>query len=221
MKISKKMSEKALAANQENGKKSPGPEDTTQTRYNAVRHSLLARHLKFDNDEDEAEFARLTQELEAEYRPVGTIERALLQEISICLWKLSLASGWEMRELNNQRRAAQAILKSFAETDESEIALLAQNDGTSSAAQLGWRCRELTIRSDNSHSDQEGFTSVSERNSKRAQVFVEARLSTGIDTVLRYESMLKRDLYKAISALQIIQEKRLSSEQESLEGWGE
>jgi hypothetical protein len=94
-----------------------------------------------------------------------------------------------------------------------------KDDGSGSAAQLGWHCRELTIRSGKYHSDQEAeLNCPSDKSSKRAQVLIEARLFTAIDTIFRYESMLKRDLYKAISALHALQAKRIESEQEQ---WGQ
>jgi hypothetical protein len=218
MKISKTMTEKAVTADREGAKKSTGPTDTTHTKHNAVVHGLLAKHLKFDDPGDETRFASLTQDLEMDYRPVGTIERAILEEIAIDLWKLSLANGWEMTELNRQRRAARAIVTAFARNDDSETPLFATDDGSGSAAQLGWHCRELTIRSGKYHSDQEAeLNCPSDKSSKRAQVLVEAKLSTAIDTIFRYEAMLKRDLYKAIFALHALQAKRLESEQDQ---WG-
>jgi hypothetical protein len=37
---------------------------------------------------------------------------------------------------------------------------------------------------------------------------IEAKLSTSLDTILRYQAALKRDLYRAIAALRVLQHDR-------------
>jgi hypothetical protein len=65
-------SEKQIAANRQNAKKSAGPKNTESTRFNATRHGLLSAGL---TELDDAEgYERILADLMREKKPVGVIE---------------------------------------------------------------------------------------------------------------------------------------------------
>jgi hypothetical protein len=86
----KRISARKLAANQQNAQKSTGPHNSTLTRFNAVKHGLLAQGVtEIDNPEG---FSRLGSRLEAELDPIGEIENALVRHIALCLVRLRRAA---------------------------------------------------------------------------------------------------------------------------------
>jgi hypothetical protein len=200
VKIKKSVTEKVVAANQTNGRKGTGPKNTRTVKLNAVKHSLLAKHLVFRDEQEKTEFNNLLAELEDEYQPDGRTYRALVEEIAICLWKLQILYGWEVEEITNRRKAAKAILRAVTEKyDEDQLSLFTNGDGSHSAARLGWDCQELIVRTGTRNSEQD--ESFGDKTDKSGQVQIEAKLTTSLETILRYEAALKRDLYRAIAAL--------------------
>jgi hypothetical protein len=208
VKIKKSVTGKVIAANQANAHKTTGPQNTKAVSQNARKHGLLAKYLPFQNEEEEEEFNMLQAELDDEYQPCGETERALAGEIAICLWKLQILNGWELQEITNRRKAAKAILRAVAENyDEEPLPLFTKGDGSRSAAQLGWDCQELIVRTGTRKSEQDESFSGDTKD-KAGHVQIEAKLNTSLDTILRYQAALKRDLYRAIAALRAIQGQR-------------
>jgi len=207
MKIKKTVTEKVIAANRANAAKTPGPRDTSTLNQNPLQHGLLAKYLLFENEEETEEFSRLLDELNDEHQPAGPTERVLIEEIAVCVWKLRTANGWENQELANRREASKAILRTVAENyDGGQLPLFEQGDGSRSAAQLGWDCQELVVRTGTRNSEQESGSSSRDKNGKVGHVQIEAKLNTSLDTILRYQSALKRDFYRAIATLRALQQ---------------
>ena len=207
MKNQKTVTDKVIAANRKNAQRSTGPRNTIAVSQNATKHGLLARTLRFKNKDEEKEFETLVHELEEEQQAAGRMERALVEEAAVCLWKLQSANDLEIQELSNRREASKAIMKSLAESDEENLPLFRQWDGSPSPAQLGWECRELTLRRGTSDSEQEREISGG-RNSEATHVQIEAKMTTSLDTILRYQAGIKRDLYRAVAALRDIRRER-------------
>ena len=98
MTIKKTMSEQALLANQENAKKSTGPNNTKETKLNAAKHGLLAKKLVFDTEEEKQEYESLLAERLRNHRKA---EEAILKEFrqhedireGPVLWAMEL--GWQ------------------------------------------------------------------------------------------------------------------------------
>lgn len=206
MKIQRTSSDAVMAANRENSQKSTGPKTESgkqNVRHNALKHGLLAKRLKFKDAEEQAEFHKLVQELDAEIRPLGVVHKLLVEEVAICCWKLQIAHGLEMQDLYNRRKATKAIMRAVARScDRKDAPLFVNDDGTDSAAQMGWDCEELTVQTcvATVESEHSGLGSDrAEGNSDQARIT--AKLSTSFSTILRYEASLKRDLYRALAAL--------------------
>jgi len=116
-----------------------------------------------------------------------------------------------MQELAQRRQAATAILRTLAENyDGEQLPLFTQRDGSDSAVRLGWDCQELVVRTGTRNSEQEDEGSSRGRDSKGkvGHVQIEARLNTSSDTILRYQTAIKRDLYRAIAELRSLQRER-------------
>jgi hypothetical protein len=74
-------SDKKVAANRINGKKSHGPKNTSSTRFNALKHGLLA--LGLTERDDEEEYHTLFEQMVREWNPVGVVETYFVQSAVI------------------------------------------------------------------------------------------------------------------------------------------
>ena len=83
-------SEKQVAANRANAKRSTGPKTVAGkalSRMNAYKHGLTAETIVI-GDEDPSEFDRLRAELEEEYDPPPGIESELVERIAVLMWRI-------------------------------------------------------------------------------------------------------------------------------------
>lgn len=197
----KTITERVLAANRENGKKSIGPRTTAGTRYNAVTHSLLAKKILFRDESEQDEFAKLVAELSRHHEPVGPTEGALVSEMAIALWRLHHLYGWELLEVSNREKAAAAIFQGLRDSNDAHaLPLLAMT-------REGWAAQELTVRTGMRSREEEGL--LEEKIEKAGNVLVEARLTSSLETLLRYGASIRRDFYKALDILHELQDRRL------------
>jgi hypothetical protein len=84
------ISERKLAANQANAKKSTGPKTAKgkkRVRLNALRHGLASRFVVVPDLEDPERFRALLRTLRSELEPVGVRETLLLRQIAEGLWR--------------------------------------------------------------------------------------------------------------------------------------
>jgi hypothetical protein len=88
----KPTSERKIAANRRNGPRSKGPNDTTRSRFNAVKHGLAAGLCKLDFS---AGYRELLEELLQELKPVGRLERCLVETIAFEMIRLPRARRME------------------------------------------------------------------------------------------------------------------------------
>ncbi len=215
MTISKKITEKVLAANRENAKKSPGPRNNENSSQNARVHGLLSRKLRFESDEERALFDKLVEDLCADRQPCGHTEYVQVFEMAFCLWNLQTLYAWLVRELVDSDGTANAILKNLQTAyDDDQVSQLA--GGKLGAAGRGWDCQELVVRAGNRTSEGGDGFSLNEVNSKAGQLIVDAKMTRTVDLVLRYTAAVKRDYYRALGKLQELQRERF--EQDLLRG---
>ena len=209
MKIHKTMTDKAIAASQDNGKKGNGPTDPSKVTQNARKHGLASKYLAFQNEEERQEFDALLNELVDEHHPQGRTGLELVNKIAVDFWKLAEENGWEMQALAHRRQATVAIMNTLAENyDDEQLPLFSERDGSHSAAQLGWDCRELVVRTGTKSSEEEDDGIHDGRRGKIGHVQIEARLNTSLDTMLRYQAAINRDLYRALGELRSMQRER-------------
>ena len=99
------VSERKLAANRRNAKRSTGPktpEGKAVVRYNALKHGLCAEVAVIrsgEGAEDPDEFRTLLEGLVEDFQPVGVSEHLLVERIAICHWRLGRAVRYETAEI--------------------------------------------------------------------------------------------------------------------------
>jgi hypothetical protein len=85
-------------SNRLNAQNSTGPDDTTFTRFNAVKHGLLAKGMT-ELDDWEA-YESLVQRLTLAYDPVGDLEIFWVRRIAFCITRLNRAARLEANYIN-------------------------------------------------------------------------------------------------------------------------
>jgi hypothetical protein len=96
--------EKQIAANRANAQKSTGPSSPagkSRASRNSYRHGLLSKNLIL-GWEEEKEFRRLVNALNAEHRPQGATETLLVEQMAVSLWKISRLTGMESAVMERQ-----------------------------------------------------------------------------------------------------------------------
>src|SRR4051794_25915246 len=80
------VSEAQLAANRANAKKSTGPKDCSNTRYNGIAHGLTALHalLPWEN---KADLDELVDVFEERFQPVDRYERLTIKHAAEAYWR--------------------------------------------------------------------------------------------------------------------------------------
>src|SRR5437899_943555 len=107
--------------NRRNAQNSTGPRDTASTRFNAVKHGLLAEGVtELDSPETFPDFCA---RLEAELKPVGEVEGFLTRRIALGMVRLRRAAFLEAEFLTAELNPPITV-KSFGEMDR----LLAEMD---------------------------------------------------------------------------------------------
>src|ERR1700751_2258938 len=85
-------------SNRLNAQNSTGPVDTTLTKFNAVKHGLLAKGLTELDDSDGYE--SWVQRLTRDYDPVGDLEIFWVRRIAFCMTRLDRAARLEANYIN-------------------------------------------------------------------------------------------------------------------------
>jgi hypothetical protein len=94
-------SQRQLAANRRNAKKSTGPktpEGRAAVRFNGLKHGLSTETLLLPG-ESEADFTHLLNSLEDEHQPATPAEEALVRELATATWRLQRLYHFEARFL--------------------------------------------------------------------------------------------------------------------------
>ena len=86
--------------NRQNSRRSTGPRDTTSTRFNAMKHGLLAEGVT-ELDEPET-FLAFCVKLEGELKPVGEVEAFLARRIALGIVRLKRAALVEAEFITGQ-----------------------------------------------------------------------------------------------------------------------
>ncbi len=202
MKIKKTVTERVVRANRANGGKGNGPRNTRYKSRNAVTRGLLARQIEFRDEADKKMFDALVTALTREHQPVGPTEATLISEMAISVWRLQQLYGWEFTEFNTRKSAATTILKSMRKTDG------AQRLPLSGVPEQGWTPQELVIRTGTRNSAEEE-TLVGETSDTAGTVVIAAKLTSPLETILRYQAAIKRDYYRSLGVLREVQRDRM------------
>lgn len=88
------------ASNRRNARRSTGPHDTSSTRFNAMKHGLLAKGITELDDADAYE--SLVYRLTERYRPSGDLEKFLLERIAFDITRLRRAARLEAEYITGE-----------------------------------------------------------------------------------------------------------------------
>lgn len=98
-------SEAQIQANRLNALRSTGPKDASKTRFNSLKHGLLAKNLlidKEDGQENAKEFYACLAALRNDLQPEGTIQEILVERIAQSYWRLKRSAMTEKGILRHQ-----------------------------------------------------------------------------------------------------------------------
>ena len=214
MRHKKHVTPSVIAANRKNAKASTGPrtkEGKERSSRNSWRHGILATTIKLTTHTDRKEFRRIRKLWTEEFRPNGTLEKFLVEEVTGLSWRLGITEQMEIRELLRRRNSE--------EDDDSEYSLGDKIDLPVKTWELpvnrGWECEQVIVRA--MSGDEKGDTDNTKgpgvlagrvvenvsgyRNHHARHMEVQAVMGSSLDTVSRYRSGLKRELYHAIDKL--------------------
>jgi hypothetical protein len=226
MKHKKTVTDAVRAANRHNAESSTGPQTElgkSKTRYNALRHSILAKRVVLETHEERSEFRKLFKHCNDDFCPRGLLEKVLVEDYAWLLWKLRILRGLEWRELSRRQDLRDQLGSIFngdldLPIDESDLPL-----------DRGWDCERIVVRAvagkdESSSSASRGPAVVQNQVMKAFQnsghstsqkvghLEVEAVLGNALEKMTRYQSALRRDLYRAIEMLRAVQKERLERE---------
>jgi hypothetical protein len=97
----RKSSPAKIAANRQNSRKSTGPKTERgkrNSRFNATRHGILAKHVVLPRNEwieNPREFRQLLDALCDEFKPVGVAEMHKVEEYALCMLRAQRAARFE------------------------------------------------------------------------------------------------------------------------------
>lgn len=129
------VSEKRLAANRANAQRSTGPrtpEGKAISRYNALKHGVLAKAIIPDalaDLESQEDFDQLLIALGAYFAPSGAMEELLVQQVAVAYWRLARlyrAEAGAIARHNDARASDLATLTALAGRPDPAATLLAE-----------------------------------------------------------------------------------------------
>lgn len=217
----KNVTEAVRAANQANAQSSTGPrteEGKSMTCHNALRHGILTRRVVLEDDE-RREYRRLWHFWNDYYHPKGGVEQFLVEEVTNTSWKLGITESIEILELSRRQDVRDGIDGVF----HGELELPVSDWDL--PVDRGWDCERIVVRAlagddrGNSNTSRgpavwQGQVVNAVQNSQNSHhragghLEVHAVLGSSLETMTRYRSALKRDIYRAFKTLRVEQAKR-------------
>jgi hypothetical protein len=177
-----------------------------------------------ETHEERAAFRKLFKYCNDDFGPKGLLEQFLVEDIATLLWKLQISVSVEMRELSLRQNVSDDVDSIFhgelnLPISEEELPLHG-----------GWDCERIVVRAvagnDVSNSSASRGPAVvqgqvvnafqNSGNNTSQQVGhleVEAVLGNALEKMTRYQSALRRDLYRAIEMLRAVQKERREQEE--------
>jgi hypothetical protein len=170
-----------LEANRRNSLRSTGPrtpQGKAAVGWNSLKHGLLAKEIVIPAGaarENPAEFHYLLAQLREHLAPTGILEEILVEKIAACYWRLRRVLRSEAGEIQKGTDAAPAARMRECKVQR----LLGEPRATTAEEEQQWLQSEQASRA----------------------------LPTGavLDKILRYETSVERQLYRALHQLERIQ----------------
>lgn len=208
MKTTRTVTAEVVAANKRNSQRSPGPTTARGKRFSAANrrtHNLLSGTVVFASEEERAEYNDLIELWRRDCDPDDMIEAALVKEIADAQWRLRQISPWESAAIRARRIGSISIIKALAQDNASHFSapdLPVVNNTIFRDNVAGWECVELTLTSGRSKdvTPSQSVLSATEE-SAGDRVGVDVKLTSSLDTVMRYRSAITREFDRAIGRL--------------------
>ena len=126
--MAREISDKQLAANRRNAKRSiksgdacgpRTPEGKERAKFNALRHGLLARSVVVptrDGPENRKQFERLLTQLRDKLNPDGILEEMLVEKIAVAYWRLRRALRVRLRRTKSMTISVMPAITGYRPT---------------------------------------------------------------------------------------------------------
>ena len=178
------LSPRKLAAQRANAQKSTGPrtvEGMAASRLNALKHGFFARDVvnsELDGPARAEEFYSLLDALLEEFQPQSARERILVDEVAASCWRMRRIMRYECRE-------------TWSDEDAARRAAVAERPSDNILASMGYDKRPARRRLG--------------RKLRRSGLDAFAMPCYGdVETIVRFERFVKRNLYRAFDSLERI-----------------
>lgn len=178
------ISMRKIAANRRNALRSTGPrtpQGKSAVRWNALQHGLLAKEIVIPagvGRENVGESYNLLAQLREHLEPAGVLEELLVEKIAVCYWRLRRVLRSEVGEIQQGLDNIRAARESHWNL----LKVLGQPRNTTEQEENRWMESEQACR-----------------NLPGSQI---------VDKILRYETAIERQLYRALHQLERIQRHR-------------
>ena len=184
------LSPRQLAARRANALKTTGPrtpEGKAASRLNALTHGFFARDVvssKLDGPARAEEFNQILDALLDDFDPQSARERILVEEVAACCWRIRRLLRYECRE-------------SWLCDDGYRHRALTEDQTDALLSTMGY--------------DRQGDRERLYRRIRRAGLHALILPDdSDIDRIVRFERLIKRNLYRALNALEFIQAGRIA-----------
>ncbi len=171
------LSPRRLAARRANAKKCTGPrtpEGKTAARLNALKHGFFSCDVVnpvLDGPVRAEEFNAILDALLEDYQPESAHERILVDEVAACCWRIRRLLRYECRE-------------SWVDEDDYRRAARTESPSEAIAAIMGYDQQAVRQRT------------ARKLHSAGLDAFI-LPADSDIDKIVRYERLIKRNLYRA------------------------
>jgi hypothetical protein len=201
-------SERRVAANRENARRSTGPktpQGKRAVRFNGLQHGLLSREAVLPG-ENEDEFEKFRNSMHVAFAPFGPIETLLADRVVNVAWRLQRLARLETALFHWRIH----LLK--AEAVSAEVQKHEKTTYTYSLSPLG--ALETQILDQTAHARATKELERCEYERDRNEVLLakamnaDAKESDVLGRLARYETTLERGLYRALHELQRLQAAR-------------
>jgi hypothetical protein len=184
------LSARQLAARRASALRTTGPrtpEGKAVSRLNALKHGFFAHDVvssKLDGPGRAEEFNAILDALLEDFDPQSARERMLVEEVAACCWRIRRLLRYECRE-------------SWVDDDAYHRNAMTESPTDAITATMGY--------------DHQGRRERTFRKLRRAGLHAFILPSdSDIDKIVRFERLVKRNLYRALNALEFIQAGRVA-----------
>jgi hypothetical protein len=198
VKIKKTVTEKAILAARENGKKGTGPKTQNGKHVvsqNATKHGILARNFRFKDDREKADYNALISDLDGSIDRDDPLQRMVAEEVAIDHLRRGRALKLEQRACRRKNPATELALKSIENTELVDTGVCLVDP------ESGWECEELTMAAKKTDDRLLRNGPLAQSNGDGQQLQLHAKFQDPMDKALRYQRATARDFYRALNWL--------------------